>query len=83
MCVSKCAGQWVAGKVGKLYACKVDRYIQYLLLKFFNTGFDLLYIIYIDGQLMEKWIDFVEIKFHLNGNIEWYCMQFDLKFHSL
>jgi hypothetical protein len=46
-------------------------------------GFDLLYIIYIDGQLMEKWIDFVEIEFHLNGNIEWYCMQFDLKFHSL
>jgi hypothetical protein len=28
-------------------------------------GFGLLYIIYIDGQLMEKWIDFVKIKFHL------------------
>jgi hypothetical protein len=46
-------------------------------------GFGLLYIIYIDDQLMEKWIDFVKIKFHLNENIEWYYMQFDLKFYSL
>jgi hypothetical protein len=46
-------------------------------------GFGLLYIIYIDDRLMEKWIDFVKIKFHLNENIEWYYMQFDLKFHSL
>jgi len=27
---------------------------------------------------MKKWIDFVKIKFHLNENIEWDCMQFDL-----
>jgi len=26
----------------------------------------------------EKWIDFVKIKFHLNENVEWNCMQFEL-----
>ncbi len=28
--------------------------------------------------LMKKWIDFVKIKFHLNENIEWHCMQLGL-----
>jgi hypothetical protein len=27
---------------------------------------------------MKNWIDFVKIKFHLNEDIEWHCMQFDL-----
>jgi hypothetical protein len=36
-----------------------------------------------DDDLMEKWIDFVKIKFHLNENIEWHRMQFELKFLNL
>ncbi len=31
-----------------------------------------------DNQLMEKWIDFVEIKFHAKENIEWHCRQLEL-----
>jgi hypothetical protein len=38
-------------------------------------GFYLLFTTEIDDQLMEKWIDFVEIKFHLNESIKWYYMQ--------
>jgi hypothetical protein len=25
-----------------------------------------------------KWVDFVKFNFHLNENIEWYCMQLEL-----
>jgi hypothetical protein len=31
-----------------------------------------------DSQLMEKWIDFMKIKFHMNENIEWHYMQLEL-----
>jgi hypothetical protein len=27
--------------------------------------------------MMKKHIDFVKIKFHLNGNIGWHCMQLE------
>jgi len=30
-----------------------------------------------------KWIDFVEMKFHLNEKIEWHCMQLELNFNSI
>ncbi len=31
------------------------------------------------NQLIKKWIDFVETKFHLNENIECHCMQLEME----
>jgi hypothetical protein len=31
----------------------------------------------------KKWINFVKIKFHLNENIEWHCMQLEFNFNSI
>jgi hypothetical protein len=36
-----------------------------------------------DSHLMEKWIDFMNIKFHMNENIEWHCMQLELNWIEL
>jgi len=33
-------------------------------------------------KLWKKWDDYVKIKLHLNGNIEWHCMQLEFKFHA-
>jgi hypothetical protein len=32
---------------------------------------------------MEKWIDFMKIKFHSNENIEWHCMDLEFQLHWL
>jgi len=31
-----------------------------------------------DNERWKKWIDLVEIKFYLNENIKWHCMQFEM-----
>jgi hypothetical protein len=39
-----------------------------------------------DNQLIslcKKWIDIVQINFHTNANIEWNCMQLEVKFNSI
>lgn len=33
-------------------------------------------------KLWKKWDDYVKIKLHLNGNIEWHCMQLEFKFNA-
>jgi hypothetical protein len=81
--------QWLYGDKGvfclinKLGLCSPEQY-QWLLV---NWSVDEKNVLIIhDNQLInwwKKWIDFVKIKFHLNENVEWHCMQLELNLDSL
>jgi hypothetical protein len=36
-----------------------------------------------NNQLIKKWIDFVETKFHLNENIGCHCMQLEMELNLI
>ncbi len=80
--------QWLYGDKGvfcwinKLGLCSAVQY-QWL---FVNCSVDEKNELIIhDNQLInwwKKWIAFVKIKFHLNENVEWHCMQLELNMDS-
>jgi hypothetical protein len=41
---------------------------------FYNTN---------DREMMKKWVDFLEIKFHSRKDIEWHCMQFEFNWNQI
>jgi hypothetical protein len=68
---------------------KIDTYICKTMftcwVPLFHNGFTLgsmAHATLVIMKLREKWEDYMEIKLHLNGNIEWHCMQLEFKFNA-